>query len=201
MGEAVKALCYGCVWGREARVMHNLCTLSVNDQVRFCLYYALDFVNEAEILEQYGEEMGLGGLEWVDIFDHGYRHSQWMVNEEWLDDMTARVIDKWTSQGLSSHGGRSSVLPLVESEGGRTKAHVISPPSDWVRVVVGQTVMSKVLPVIEFMWWQDSVLPVIEFIWWQDKSGMICNLTTHTFSHLSCCILDELLLLWNRATK
>ena len=130
MSEAIKALCYGCVWGREERVMHNLCTLDVRDQVRFCLYYALDFVNEAEIMEQYGREMGLGGLEWIDIFDHGYRHSQWMANEEWFECMSTRVIDKLTSQGLSSYGGRSSVLPLVESEWWQDKAHVKTPPSD-----------------------------------------------------------------------
>ena len=90
--------------------MHNLCTLDVRDQVRFCLYYALDFVNEAEIMEQYGEEMGISGLEWIDIFDHGYRCSQWMGSEEWFDDMTTRVVDKWPSQGLISFGGRSSIL-------------------------------------------------------------------------------------------
>ena len=96
--------------------MHNLWTLEVRDQVRFCLYYALDFVNETEIMEQYGEEMGMGGLEWIDIFDHGYRCSQWMGSEEWFDDMTTRVVDKWNSQGLISFGGRSSILSPVESE-------------------------------------------------------------------------------------
>ena len=102
--------------------MHNLCMLDVKDQVRFCLFYALDFVNEVEIMEQYGKDMGLGGLEWVDVFDHGYRRSQWMANEEWFDDMTARVVNKWTSQGLSSFGGRSSVLPPVESESWQDKS-------------------------------------------------------------------------------
>ena len=84
------------------------------------------------------------------------RRSQWMGSEEWLDDMTARVVDKWTSQGLSSFGGRLSVLLPVESEwwqdkssgqpsfqwlsscAGRTNPHVKSPPSDWVRVEAGQ---------------------------------------------------------------
>ena len=146
------------------------------------------------------------GLELVDIFNHqGYRHSQWMVNEGWFDDMTTRVVDKWkrisvspTStmsspstpidvsvsgllewltneppKGLSSSDGRLSVLPSVESEwwqdksschkssqrlilcGGRMNPHVKSPPSpsDWVHVVAGQKLLSKALPVIEFMWW------------------------------------------------
>ena len=101
--------------------MKNLLLLTLKyvgwDQVLFCLYYALDFVNEAEIMEQYGEEMGMGRLELIDIFDHGYRLSQWMGSEEWFNDMTTRVVDKWASQGLSSFGGRSSVLPPVESEG------------------------------------------------------------------------------------
>ena len=108
MNEAVKALCYECVWGREERVMHNLCTLDVGNQVCFCLYYTLDFVNEAEIMEQYGAEMGLGGLEWVDIFDYGYRRSQWMSNEEWFNDMIPRVIEKWVSVASSSTLSSSS---------------------------------------------------------------------------------------------
>ena len=113
MSEAVKALCYGCVWGREERVMHNLCTLDVGDQVRFCLYYALDFVNEAEIMEQYGTEMGLGGLEWIDIFGYGYRHSQWMSNEEWFNDMVSRVTDKWKGISVSSSSTISSSSPSI----------------------------------------------------------------------------------------
>ena len=246
MGKAIKALCYGCVWVREERVMHNLCTLEVKDQICFCLYYALYFVNKAEIMEQYGKDTGLGGLEWVDIFDQGYRRSQWMANEGWFDDMTAQVIDKKeisvssTSTMSSSSTSIDHSLPgLLEwmtnrpskdwvllvvglasshrlsPNGGRTKAHVKSPPndwfhvvagqcspSDWVHVVAGQIFISEVLPVIEFMWWwKDSIFPAIEFVWWQDKLGTICNLTISMSHCLSICIRDGLLRLWNRVIK
>ena len=180
MSEAVKALCYGCVWGREERVMHNLCTLDVGDQGRFCLYYALDFVNEAEIMEQYGTEMGLGGLEWINIFDYGYRHSQWMSNEEWFNDMVSRVTDKLKLISVSSSSTISSSSPSIGiSLSGPLEWMTDKPPGDWVLLVEGQAssrrlspsggrtkLMSKVLPAIEFMWWQDSVLPAIEFLWW-----------------------------------
>ena len=84
---------------------HNLCSLDVNSQVRFCIYHVVDYVNEANILQQYGDEMGMAALEWLDIFESDYRHSQWMSDEEWFTDMTSRVVDKWSSQRLSSTGG------------------------------------------------------------------------------------------------
>ena len=118
--------------GREERVMYNMSTLDVGDQFRLYLYYALDFVNEAEIMEQYGEEMGMGmgGLEWIDIFDHGYRCSQWMGSEEWFDDMTTRVVDKWAPRDwfLLVVGQASS--HQLSLSGDRTKAQVNRPPSD-----------------------------------------------------------------------
>ena len=109
---------------------HNLCTLDVNSQVRFCIYHALDYVNESRILEQYGDEMGMAALEWLDIFDSVYRHSQWMSDEEWFMDMTSRVEDKWSSQRLSSPGGSRSNLPAVESDWWQDNAQVLVPPSD-----------------------------------------------------------------------
>ena len=45
-------------------VMHNLCSMHALDQVRFCIYFALDFVDEATIMEQYGNEVGLAAFEW-----------------------------------------------------------------------------------------------------------------------------------------
>ena len=36
-------------------------------QSRYCLYHALDLVDEGCVLEQYGNEMGLAALELVDI--------------------------------------------------------------------------------------------------------------------------------------
>ena len=97
----------------------------------------------------------------------------------WYDCLS---VWKWTYHGLSSCGGRSSVLPLVESEwwqdrsscqpssqwlnscGGRTNPHIKSPPNNWVRVVAVQHRSN---------FW---------VMWWYDKLEMICNLTTSTFS-------------------
>ena len=76
---------------KESKVSHAL------DQVRFCIYFALDFVDEAAIMEQYGNEVGLAALEWCDVFDPEYRRSSWIAEEEWFTDMTNLIVDKWTS--------------------------------------------------------------------------------------------------------
>ena len=47
-------------------LMHNLCNLHALDQIRFCLYFALNFIDEGNVMEQYGEEVGLAALEWVE---------------------------------------------------------------------------------------------------------------------------------------
>ena len=83
---------------KDNKVMHNLCSLHVSDQVRVCIYFALDFVDEAAILEQYGNDVGLAAFEWLDIFDPDYRHYTWIGGEEWITDVTLLVLDKWTSQ-------------------------------------------------------------------------------------------------------
>ena len=127
-----------------------------------------------------------------------------------LEWMTNRPSKDWVLLvvGLASSHRLSPI-------GGRTKAHVKSPPndwfhvvagqcspSDWVHVVAGQIFISEVLPVIEFMWWwKDSIFPAIEFVWWQDKLGTICNLTISMSHCLSICIRDGLLRLWNRVIK
>ena len=114
MSECVRCLCYGCMHGKDNKVMHNLCSLHASDQVRFCVYFALDFVDEASILEQYGNEVGLAAFAWLDIFDPDYRHSTLIGGEEWVTTVTPLVLDKWTSQWLSSCGGRSSVLLMFK---------------------------------------------------------------------------------------
>ena len=43
--------------GKGNKVMHNLCSLHASDQVRFCIYFVLNFVDEAAILEQYWNEV------------------------------------------------------------------------------------------------------------------------------------------------
>ena len=93
--------------------MHNLCSMHALDRVRFCIYFALDFVDEAAIMEQYGNEVGLAAFEWCDVFDLEYRRSTWIADEEWFTDVTSLVVDKWTSPGLSlSDDEMSSVLSL-----------------------------------------------------------------------------------------
>ena len=67
------------------------------DRVRFCIYFTLDFVAEAAIMEQYGNEVGLGALDWCDVFDQEYRRTSWIADEEWFADVTSLVVDKWTS--------------------------------------------------------------------------------------------------------
>ena len=97
MSECVACLCYGCMHAKESRFMHNLCNMHALDQVRFCIYFALNFVDEAAIMEQYGNEVGLAALEWCDVFDPEYRRSSWIAEEEWFTDVTNLILDKWTS--------------------------------------------------------------------------------------------------------
>ena len=59
--------------------------------------FALDFVDEAAIMEQYGNEVGLAALEWCDVFDPEYRRTTWIADEECFTDVTSLVVDKWTS--------------------------------------------------------------------------------------------------------
>ena len=94
--------------------MHNLCNMHALDQVRFCIYFAHDFVDEAAIMEQYGNEVGLAALEWCEVMEPDYRRSTWIGDEEWLADVSNLVYDKWTSQcpSLSDDDGVSSVLSL-----------------------------------------------------------------------------------------
>ena len=93
--------------------MHNLCNMHALDQVCFCIYCVLNFVDEAAIMEQYGNEVGLAVLEWCDVFYLEYRRSIWIADEEWFTDVTSLVVDKWTSPGLSlSDDEMSSVLSL-----------------------------------------------------------------------------------------
>ena len=113
MNECVACLCYGCVHAKDSKVMHNLCSMHALDWVCFCIYFALDFVDEAAIMEQYGNEVGLAAFEWCDVFDPDYRRSSWIADEEWFSDVCTLVLEKWGSQGSSSCGdGKSSVLPL-----------------------------------------------------------------------------------------
>ena len=107
MSECVVCLCYGCMHAKESRFMHNLCNMHALDQVRFCIYFALNFVDEAAIMEQYGNEVGLAALEWCDVFDPEYRRFTW---KEWFNDVTNLILEKWSSS--ASGNDESSVLPL-----------------------------------------------------------------------------------------
>ena len=110
MSECVVCLCYGCMHAKESRFMHNLCNMHALDQVRFCIYFALNFVDEAAIMEQYGNEVGLAALEWCDVFDPEYRRFTWIAEEEWFNDVTNLILEKWSSS--ASGNDESSVLPL-----------------------------------------------------------------------------------------
>ena len=97
-----------CVCGTCSTLMHNVCTLQKLDPIHYCIYFARDFVDEVVITEQYGTEVGLAALEWLDI------HTTDDPLEEWLTNVIALILDKWTSLWLSLYGGRSSVLPVFE---------------------------------------------------------------------------------------
>ena len=88
MSECVACLYYGCVHAKHSRLMHNLCNMHVLDRVCFCIYFALDFFDEAAIIEQYGNEVGLAAFEWCDVLDLEYRRTTW---KEWFTYVTSRT--------------------------------------------------------------------------------------------------------------
>ena len=94
MTECVRCLCYGCMHAKDNKVMHNSCSLHASEQVHFCIYFALDFVEDAAILEQYGNKVGLAAFEWLDIFYPDNRHSTWRGGEEWITTVTPLTLDK-----------------------------------------------------------------------------------------------------------
>ena len=65
-----------------SKVMHDLCSLHASDHL---YYFALDFVDEAAILEQHGNEVGLSAFEWCDVLDPEYRRSTWIRVVRWCD--------------------------------------------------------------------------------------------------------------------
>ena len=140
-----------CVCGTSSTLMHNVCTLQKLDPIHYCIYFARDFVDEVVITEQYGTEVGLAALEWLDI------HTTDDPLEEWLTNVIALILDKWTSLWLSSCGGRLSVLPVFECM--------------WWQDRCSYRLSSQWLGIVR---WQDRVLPKVESLWWQDKrSGII----------------------------
>ena len=58
------------------------------------ILFTLNFIDEGSVMEQYGDEVGLAALEWVDIFDPEYRRNHWMCTEEWFNDMTCLMFEK-----------------------------------------------------------------------------------------------------------
>ena len=78
MNECVTCLCYGCVHGKDGKVMHNLWN-------KFTFVY-LDSVIEAAIMEQYRNKVGLVAIKWCDVLDPEYRCTTW---KEWFTDVTS----------------------------------------------------------------------------------------------------------------
>jgi len=58
----------------------------------------LDAIDDASVMEQYGDEVGLAALERPDVLDANYRRSTWMSSEEWFADMTSSIFNKMASQ-------------------------------------------------------------------------------------------------------
>ena len=82
---------------KDNKVMCNFVVCMLLIKSAFCIYFALDFVDVAVIMEQYGNEVDLAAFEWLDIFNPDSRHSTWIGGEEWVTTVTLLVLDKWTS--------------------------------------------------------------------------------------------------------
>ena len=83
-----------------------------------------------------------GKFELLDIFDPDYRHSTWIGAKEWLTDMVTLIPNKWTSLWLSSCGGRSSILPMVECMWWQDR-HSCRLSSQWLSSCGGRTTSSQ----------------------------------------------------------
>ena len=58
----------------DSCIIYVICMLGIE--------FALDYVDEAAITEQYGNKVGLAALEWCDVFDPEYRRTTWIADEE-----------------------------------------------------------------------------------------------------------------------
>lgn len=99
--KVISKFCYGCVHGKREDKYHYLCRSDPKIQIRFGLYHALEEVNEFQVMEEYGDVVGIGGLEWVEIFDEEYRREEWIMSELWHEHVVGLIMQRWHSEGDS----------------------------------------------------------------------------------------------------
>ena len=131
----VTELCYGCVKGKLEEKYHHLCLMDLQFQIQFCLYRALDKVKETDVMEEYGGLVGIGGLEWIEIFDEKYRREEWMMTPTWYGHVVGLIMQRWScrSEGegvpltRDGNGGDSQLLSQVVAD--QIPSHLHDPPS------------------------------------------------------------------------
>ena len=97
--QTIHNLCYGCYMNEDNALLHNLCSLDENVKIKFCLFYALDLVDDQKVMDEYGKAFGLALLEWPDILDSDFRHKTWMRTARWIEIMVNRLITNNVSPG------------------------------------------------------------------------------------------------------
>ena len=70
-----------------------------NVKIKFCLFYALDLVDDQKVKDEYGKAFGFATLEWLDILDSDFRHKTWMRTARWIEVVVNRLITNNWSPG------------------------------------------------------------------------------------------------------
>ena len=86
----VTCLYYGHAHSKDSsKVNRNVYNMHALYPVHFCIYFTLDVVDEAMIMEQYWNEVGLMVFERCDFLDPDYRCPTWIGDEEWFTGVTS----------------------------------------------------------------------------------------------------------------
>ena len=80
-------------------LLHNLCSLNEDVKIKFCLFYALDLVDDQKVMEEYNQIVGLTLLEWPEILDLTYKYKTWMRTARWIEFMVNKLRTNNESPG------------------------------------------------------------------------------------------------------
>ena len=69
-------------------LLHNFCKMDETFKIQFSLFYAIDCVNDKDVMEEYCSTVGMAALEWPDILEDNYRRNEWMRSSQWIQEMT-----------------------------------------------------------------------------------------------------------------
>ena len=81
------------VHGENSKMVYNWYNVHVSNWVHVCLYFSLDYNDEGTLLDQYGNGVGMAAFEWFKVSGQNYRHSTWIVTEDWVSDAATPILN------------------------------------------------------------------------------------------------------------